>query len=812
MHEHHDELAALIESGHQAFEAGRFREARDRMTRALLRDPDNRLVRFVLGAAQYHLGNVGEARRQLEPLMEGASPVADRRAAVPEYLSRCALGQDPEKALLLARTAIARDPDDPRAHLAAGHALARLRQHQAALEAYDRAWDLEGGAAGRSPLHFARAHVPYARCLALCDLREWTRALEAAEHAIARDGTFAPAFNQRGLILQELGRVAEAATSFQHAIDLDPETRSIGTDGSYYHNLAQALMRLDRRAEARQALARAIALSPQPRYKALELEWHESADGPVPSSHTPSPMPAAGGPITFAHVGGMTALKQEVSRIVDTVYRRRGAARRYGIVRNGILLFGPPGCGKTFFAEAMAGQFGLRFVRVALNDIVTRVVGAAPDAIARVFEEARAKTPCLLFFDEFDAVAARRTDLGTSSEQQVVNALLQQLDLHRDTPGLVIAAATNRLDALEPAVIRDGRFDYKVRVEKPDFAARREILRTLLAGRPTDPGIDPAGLAHETDGLTAAQLRSVVDRAALSALEGTRAISVADLAEARRHFLETHRYHGRRLSWDDIILPADVIARLQFVEQALEHAPLARQLGVAPPSGVLLSGPPGTGKTTIARVLASQVDASFFAVQSTDIYSKWLGDSEQQVRQLFEQARTHAPALIFIDEIDALLAARSEHGSSADATRHGVLNVFLAEMDGLDSGARVLVVGATNRPDLIDDAMLRPGRLGEHIRLGLPDTAERLALLRLFARDMAIDAAVDLEALAEATDGASGADLRGLCSIAGRRAFLREMAEHDDRIGVLHADFEAALDEWQATASPARPVIGFRRA
>lgn len=811
MNDERDELAALIASGRAAFEAGRFREARDRMSRALPRDPDNRLVRFVLGAAQYHLGNSGEARRQLEPLMEGAPPLPERRAAVPEYLSRCALGQDPDLALLLARTAIARDGGDPRAHLAAGHALARLRQHPAALAAYDRAWELEGGPNGPTVLPFARAHVPYARCLALCDLEEWTRALDAAGQAIARDGTFAPAFNQRGLILQELGRTAEAATSFQHAIDLDPETRSIGGDGSYYFNLASVLARLDRRGDARHALTRALALSPQPRYKALALELGE-AEGDGGAALDPVPAVATPGVVTFANVGGMAALKQEVTRIVDTVYRKRGAARRYGIVRNGILLFGPPGCGKTFFAEAMAGQFGLRFVRVALGDVVTRVVGAAPDALARVFDDARGKTPCLLFFDEFDAVAMRRTDLGTSSEQQVVNALLQQLDLHRDTPGLVIAAATNRLESLDPAVIRDGRFDYKVRVDKPDFGARREILRTLLAGRPAEPGIDPAGLAHETDGLTAAQLRSVVDRAALAALDGSRAITLADLGDARRHFLETHRYHGRRLSWDDIILPADVVARLQFVEQAMEHAPLARQLGVQPPSGVLLSGPPGTGKTTIARVLASQVDASFFVVQSTDVYSKWLGDSEQQVRQIFEQARAHAPALIFIDEIDALLAARGDGASGADATRHSVLNVFLSEMDGLDAGARVLIVGATNRPDLIDEAMLRPGRLGEHIRLGLPDAAERLALLRLFVRDMAVDAGVDLGGIAEATDGASGADLRGLCSIAGRRAFLREMAEHDDRVGVLPADFGAALAEWLATSSPARSAIGFRQA
>jgi transitional endoplasmic reticulum ATPase len=518
-------------------------------------------------------------------------------------------------------------------------------------------------------------------------------------------------------------------------------------------------------------------------------------------------------PISFVDVGGMWRLKEEIRRIVDTIYTHWELAREYGIVRNGVLLYGPPGCGKTFFAHATAGEFGLRFLRVPLDSTVSKYVGGAPEAMERVFREARARTPCLLLFDEFDAIACRRDNAGTLQEQQMVNALLEQVDAHREVPGLLIVAATNRVDDLDPAVIREGRFDYKVRIPEPDFDARQEILRVSLRNRPHLPGINTARLARDLEGFSAARIQNLVNEAALFALEAGVPIARKHLRAAYRTQTTTNRYGGPKLGWDDLIVPPSTKQKLQSIEKFIENPQLARRLGVTPPSGILLFGPPGTGKTTIARVLAAQANASFLAVNAADIFSKWLGESERHVKELFARAREQVPAIVFIDEIDAVAERRGEALSGADHARNAVVNMFLAEMDGLDSSARIFVIGATNRPELLDDALVRPGRLGEAIEVPPPECTERLAMLKLFSKKMRLDSSVDFERLAMRTEGASGADLRGLCMLAGRNAFLRELETADGFGAVAHDDFEHAVDHLltRQTRTRAGRPIGFSR-
>jgi transitional endoplasmic reticulum ATPase len=538
----------------------------------------------------------------------------------------------------------------------------------------------------------------------------------------------------------------------------------------------------------------------------------ESAVKPVPQRDQPGIRPPATG---FARVGGMDDLKAQVRRIVETIHIRQEEARRYGVVRNGILLYGPPGCGKTFFAQAMAEEFGLHLLRVPLESAISKYVGGAPDAIQRIFHEARSKIPCLLFFDEFDAIAAKRQDTPMLHEQQMVNALLQQLDAHRETPGLLIVAATNRFDELDPAVIREGRFDYRVKIDNPDFDARLAILRTLVSGRPHGRRLRLAELAQDLEGFSAAQIRSVVDEAALAALEAARPIRDQHLRAAYRAHAVASRYGGLKLGWDHLILPADTKRKLQLIEQVIENPQIVRQLGITPPSGILLSGPPGTGKTTIARVLASETEASFFAVNAADIFSKWLGESEQRVKELFTRARARVPAIIFIDEIDAIMERRGEGDSAADRVRNAVVNMFLEEMDGLDSSTRVFVIGATNRAELLDEALLRPGRLGERIEIPLPDAAARRAMLELFSKKMRLAALVDLEHLAARTEGTSGALLNGLCTLAGRNALMRELDGRglapnvsDVAPTVIQEDFEKAFRELAST--PQQRAIGFK--
>jgi len=508
------------------------------------------------------------------------------------------------------------------------------------------------------------------------------------------------------------------------------------------------------------------------------------------------PAPATGpAAMGFARVGGMSDLKAQIRRIVETVHIRKEDARRYGVIRNGILLYGPPGCGKTLFAQAIAEEFGLNLLNVPLESAVTKYVGGAPEAIQRIFEEARTKTPCLLFFDEFDAIVHKRQDAVMLQEQQTVDALLQQLDAHREVLGLLIVAATNRFDDLDPAVIREGRFDYKIRIGNPDLRARLAILRTLIKGRPHGRRLGLAELAKDLDGFSSAQIRSVVDEAALAALEAGQPIREEHLRAAYRTHVAASRHAGVKLGWDDLILPDDTKRKLQLVERVIENPQIVRELGITPPSGILFYGPPGTGKTTAAQVLASETEASFFAINASDVFSKWLGESEQRVKELFDRARARVPAIIFIDEIDAILDRRMESDAGGDRVRNSVVSMFLAQMDGLDSSSRIFVIGATNRPELLDEALLRPGRLGEKIEIPLPDLAGRRAMLELFSRKMRCATLLDLEQLAVRTDGTSGATLNQLCTLAGRNALVRQLEDPSagDAPAVTQEDFDKAF-------------------
>jgi transitional endoplasmic reticulum ATPase len=554
-----------------------------------------------------------------------------------------------------------------------------------------------------------------------------------------------------------------------------------------------------------------FVVTPLDALRERHIKSREPAARPIGRRKVGRVAPAAMG---FARVGGMDDLKKQIRRIVETTHLRQEDARRYGVIRNGILLYGPPGCGKTFFAQAMAEEFGMHFRRVPLEGAVSRYVGGAPDAIQDLFQEARSMTPCLLFFDEFDAIAYKRQDAAALHELQMVDALLQQLDAHREAPGLLIVAATNRFDDLDPAAIREGRFDYKVRIDNPDFEARRAILHTLISGRPHGRRLRLSEFARDLEGFSAAQIRSVVDEAALAALEDSLPIRDQHLRAAYRAHVAARRYGGAKLGWDDLILSADTKRKLQVVQQVIENPQIVRQLGIAPPTGLLLAGPPGTGKTTIARVLASETEASFLAINAADIFSKWLGESEQRVRELFARARAQVPAIVFIDEIDAIAERRGEVDSSGGRARNAVVNMFLAEMDGFDSSARVFVIGATNRPELLDEAFLRPGRLGERIDIPLPDAAGRKAMLELFTKTMQLAPSVSLEKLATHTEGASGAVLKGLCTLAGRNALVRELDTRgiassvtEVAPAVTREDFDKALRELLST--PRRRPIGF---
>ena len=497
--------------------------------------------------------------------------------------------------------------------------------------------------------------------------------------------------------------------------------------------------------------------------------------------------------IDFADVGGMDALKDEVRNTVGLMLEHPEHAERYGIEWNGILLHGPPGVGKTYFAQAIAGQYDLSFIHVSTGDLVSSLQGGSARNIDKAFSTALDHLPCLLFFDEFDSVAQRRDATPDQESRRTVNQLLTSLEASRDERRLLVMAATNSIEHLDSAVVRPGRFDRHIRIDLPDADARRAIFRAELDDRPAAaPDLDE--LVRRTEGMTPAAIEKIVDMAALDVFRQA-AQSGEQLLVDEDHLLAAiERLGGQdrptveHWTWESLVLPPAIKAQLQQLQAVIENPESARAFGIEPPTGLLLAGPPGTGKTTVAKVLAAQARCSFYPVSGADVMSKWVGESEGNIRRLFERARANRPSIVFIDEIDAIAGRR---GQVEVHDTH--VNQLLAEIDGVAGQRGVFVVGATNRPDQLDPAMLRGGRLSRTIVLGLPDEAGRLAILRLnTARMPTVD--VRLDELARDTERMSPADLKALSQEAGLAAMGR------GEQSVAHEDFTEALARMRAGA------------
>jgi transitional endoplasmic reticulum ATPase len=488
----------------------------------------------------------------------------------------------------------------------------------------------------------------------------------------------------------------------------------------------------------------------------------------------------------------METVKAQLRSSVGLLLAFPEEAAQLHVEFNGILLAGAAGLGKTFLAHAVAGEYGLNLIEVDAGALAAP--GSGSDGIARAFATARAHPPCLLLLDEFDAIARRRDrDPSSSMDRSALSELLTQLEAIRGRPDVIVVATTRDLQGLDDAVLRPGRFDRQVRVDFPDLDARRAIFAAQLGGRPCAPSLDLDGLATRSQGFSAAQIRQVVDRAAMRVLEAvgrkgsTPQIGAPELLAAIDSIRGQDRPATEPWSWDQLILPSPVKRELQEIQRLVEAPEKAQALGIAVPAGILLYGAPGTGKTTVARVLAAQAKASFYPVKGSDIVSKWVGESERNVADLFARARANVPSIIFIDEIDSLAATRSNGADGGAAAR--LVNQLLEEIDGLGGRPGVFVLGATNRPDLLDPALLRGGRLSRRLRLTPPDLEGRRAMLSLFTKAMPLAADVDRDQLAARTHGFSGADLQALCQQAGLQALIRDEQAKE----ITAADFTTAI-------------------
>jgi transitional endoplasmic reticulum ATPase len=491
--------------------------------------------------------------------------------------------------------------------------------------------------------------------------------------------------------------------------------------------------------------------------------------------------------VRFLDVGGLETAKQQILHLANTRLHARQFEKE-GIVQNGILLYGPQGTGKTLLAEATAGELGLHYIYVSGVALNGMWIGETENNIRRVFAQA-AHGRTLLFLDEIDALGATRQQQSgppTSATRGYNNTtiqLMQCIDQYRRSPGLVIMAATNSLDSLDPALIREGRFDLKLRLDLPNEAERNQILTALLNKRGVRFGADP--WARATSGYSPAKLNALVDRAASLAMAERTAFSEKHLKAAFAASGGQDRPLIQPVQWEDIIVEPGVEEELRLLVRQLKvHA--TSPLPV--PTGVLLEGPPGTGKTMIARLLATQTARSFYPVTAADLLGSGQGESVKRLSGLFARAREQSPSIIFFDELDGLFGTAHGFASAHDTQ---FTEQALIEISRIEPSHNVLLVGATNHSDRLDPRILRGGRFSEKISIRVPGPQNRARLLRKLLGDSELS--ISLDRLVEDTAGMAPADIEAVVQAARRFAFGR--SEHDDRIAPLTVeDFARAID------------------
>jgi transitional endoplasmic reticulum ATPase len=525
--------------------------------------------------------------------------------------------------------------------------------------------------------------------------------------------------------------------------------------------------------------------------------------------------------VTYDDIGGMAGTIDQLREMVELPLRYPELFQRLGVdPPKGVLLHGPPGTGKTRLARAVANESDATFHLINGPEIMGSAYGESESRLRQVFEEAAKSAPSIVFIDEIDSIAPKRGQVSGEAEKRLVAQLLTLMDGLEARANVVIIAATNRPEAIDEALRRPGRFDREIVVGVPDERGRREILGIHTRGMPLGDRVDLGELARTTYGFVGADLAALAREAAIEAVrrimpslnleEGTIPPEVLDtLAVTREDFLEALKrvqpsamrevmVQKPNVRWDDVGGLDDAQMRLkEGIELPLKDPDAFRRLGIRPAKGFLLYGPPGTGKTLLAKAVAREAEANFIATKSSDLLSKWYGESEQQIARLFARARQVAPCVIFIDELDSLVPARGGGVGEPQATER-VVNTILSEMDGLEELQSVVVIGATNRPNLIDPALLRPGRFDELVYVGVPDQAGRERILRIQTEKMPLAADVDLGDVAARAERFTGADLEDVVRRAGLVALRRSLGASE----VTMADFEEAFADSRATVTP----------
>ncbi|NIM25101.1 MAG: CDC48 family AAA ATPase [Nitrososphaeria archaeon] len=525
--------------------------------------------------------------------------------------------------------------------------------------------------------------------------------------------------------------------------------------------------------------------------------------------------------VTYDELGGLKNEVQKIREMVELPMRHPELFEKIGVeAPKGVLLYGPPGTGKTLLAKAVAGETNAHFISLSGPEIMGKYYGESEERIREIFKQAEENSPSIVFIDEIDSIAPKRDEVSGEVEKRIVAQLLTLMDGMKSRGKVVVIAATNRPDSIDPALRRPGRLDREIEIGIPDDEGRFEILSIHTRGMPIDEKVDLKQISKTTHGFVGADLEVLSKEAAMRSLrrilpeidldedkissEILQKIQITNedfrdaLKEVRPSALREVQVQVPNVSWDDVGGLEELKEELrEAVEWPIKHKEAFEYVNVETPKGVLLHGPPGTGKTLIAKALAKMTESNFISVKGPELLSKWVGESEKGVREIFRKARQAAPCIIFFDEVDALVPRRGNGGSESHVTEN-VVSQILTEIDGLEELHNVLIIGATNRLDIVDEALLRPGRFDRIIEVPKPDNKGREQIFRIHTKKKPLAEDVSITKLVELTEGFSGAEIASVANraaIAALKRYVGGKSENIKEIQVTQQDLVEAIDK-----------------
>ena len=525
--------------------------------------------------------------------------------------------------------------------------------------------------------------------------------------------------------------------------------------------------------------------------------------------------------VTYEDIGGLHGEIQRIREMVELPLRHPELFQRLGIEPpKGVFLYGPPGCGKTLVAKAVANESDANFYVISGPEIMSKYYGESEARLREIFQKAQEMAPSIIFIDEMDAIAPKREEVTGEVERRVVAQLLSLMDGMGARGNIIVIGATNRPNAIDPALRRPGRFDREIEIGVPDKVGRHEVLQIHTRAMPLTSDVNLHRLSEICHGYTGADISALCREAAMKALRRylpeinlkeeripgaileKMEVNLGDFTNAYREITPTAMrevyIEVPSVNWADVGGLTDVKQELQeAVEWPLKKPEVFTRVGIRPPKGILLFGPPGCGKTMLARAVATESEANFISIKGPELFSKWVGESEKAIREVFRKGRTAAPSIVFFDELDSV-APRRGMGLGDSGASERVISQLLTEMDGIESLVNVVVIGASNRPDIIDPAILRPGRFDRLIYVPAPDHDTRLQILRIHTRNMPLVHDVDLDQIARQAAGYSGADLEAVCREAGLISLRRDI----EAKSVTIEDFRDALERIKPSVTP----------